>query len=114
MPREGTRSATGNSKPRVFPTVDTAPAVKRTTAKPKTVKKPAPAAKAKAAKPTGVTKKKAAPKKESGVAKKVLYGPPKLGRGNGAISRYIRDLYRPWRSHTRAVLANFVSRSRLP
>lgn len=71
MPREGTRSATGNSKPRVFPVVDTAPAVKRTTTKPKTAKV-APAAKAKAAaKPTGVTKKKAAPKKETGVVKKV-------------------------------------------
>lgn len=66
MPREGTRSATGNSKPRVFPVVDTAPAVKRT-AKPK---KAAPAPKAKAAKPVGVTKKKAPAKKE-GVAKKV-------------------------------------------
>lgn len=74
MPREGTRSATGNSKPRVFPVVDTAPAVKRTTTKPKTAKA-APAAKAKAAaKPTGVTKKKAAPKKETGVVKKV-YNP---------------------------------------
>lgn len=71
MPREGTRSATGNSKPRVFPVVDTAPAVKRTTTKPKTAKA-APGTKAKAAaKPTGVTKKKAAPKKETGVAKKV-------------------------------------------
>ena len=71
MPREGTRSATGNSKPRVFPTVDTAPAVKRTTTtKPKTTKA-TPATTKAAAKPTGVTKKKAAPKKESGVVKKV-------------------------------------------
>jgi hypothetical protein len=70
MAREGTRSATGNSKPRVFPVVDTAPAVKRTNTKPKTTKA-APATKKTAAKPTGVTKKKAAPKKESGVAKKV-------------------------------------------
>jgi hypothetical protein len=71
MAREGTRSATGNSKPRVFPVVDTAPAVKRTTTtKPKTTKTTTATKKA-AAKPTGVTKKKAAPKKESGVAKKV-------------------------------------------
>lgn len=65
MAREGTRSATGNSKPRVFATVDTAPAVTRAprkkTASPKT---------AVAKKPTGVTKKKA-PKKESAVATKV-------------------------------------------
>ncbi|CAP66713.1 uncharacterized protein PODANS_4_7860 [Podospora anserina S mat+] len=64
MAREGTRSSTGNSKPRVFQTVDTAPAVKRTT-KPKAAKE-----ETKGAKPTGVTKKKAAPKKET-VAKKV-------------------------------------------
>jgi len=71
MAREGTRSATGNSKPRVFPIVDTEPAVKRTN-KPKVVKKVAePKPAARAAKPTGVTKKKAAPKKETGVAKKV-------------------------------------------
>lgn len=69
MPREGTRSQTGNSKPRVFPVVDTAPAVKRTT-KPKPAAAEEPkAAPAKGAKPTGVTKK-AAPKKESTVAKK--------------------------------------------
>lgn len=65
MAREGTRSQTGNSKPRIFPIVDTAPTVKRA-AKPK-AKKAAPKA---SAKPTGVTKKKA-PKKESSVAKKV-------------------------------------------
>jgi len=74
MPREGTRSSTGNSKPRVFPVVDTQPAIKRT-AKPKKTAEPKPAAAAassavKGAKPTGVTKKKA-PKKESTVAKKV-------------------------------------------
>jgi hypothetical protein len=73
MPREGTRSQTGNAKPRVFPVVDTAPAVKRTT-KPKAPKKAAAPKPAKAAKPTGVTKKKAAPKKE-GVAKKVCASP---------------------------------------
>lgn len=69
MAREGTRSQTGHSKPRVFSVVDTAPAVKRTT-KPKTTKAAAPKATAKGAKPTGVTKKKA-PKKEGTVAKKV-------------------------------------------
>ncbi len=70
MPREGTRSQTGHSKPRVFPVVDTAPAVKRKT-KPAAAKKDAAPKAAKGAKPTGVTKKKA-PKKETGVAKKVL------------------------------------------
>ncbi|RKU49270.1 hypothetical protein DL546_009709 [Coniochaeta pulveracea] len=70
MAREGTRSQTGHSKPRVFATVDTEPAVKRTT-KPKTVKKSATAAKPTGARHAGVTKKKAAPKNESGVAKKV-------------------------------------------
>lgn len=83
MAREGTRSATGNSKPRVFPVVDTEPAVKRTT-KPKVVKKvaePKPTSRA-AAKPVGVTKKKAAPKKEAGVVKKVC-APPLDDRGRG-------------------------------
>lgn len=83
MAREGTRSATGNSKPRVFPVVDTEPAVKRTT-KPKVVKKvaePKPTSRA-AAKPAGVTKKKAAPKKETGVAKKVC-APPLDDGGRG-------------------------------
>lgn len=65
MARE-TRSATGNSKPRVVPVIDTAPTIKRKAAP----KKAAPKAEAKGAKPTGVTKKKA-PKKETGVAKKV-------------------------------------------
>ncbi|KAI2472864.1 hypothetical protein F4781DRAFT_427957 [Annulohypoxylon bovei var. microspora] len=73
MPREGTRSATGNSKPRVFQTVDTAPAIKRST-KTKVKKAPVaatkPVAKVKAAKPTGVTKKKAAAPKKEGVATK--------------------------------------------
>ncbi|KAK6957110.1 hypothetical protein Daesc_002395 [Daldinia eschscholtzii] len=74
MPREGTRSATGNSKPRVFQTVDTAPAIKRTT-KPRVKKSPTtgtkPGPKVKAAKPTGVTKKKSAAPKKDGVATKV-------------------------------------------
>ena len=67
MAREGTRSTTGNSKPRVFPVVDTAPAVTRKkSTKPKTKKTTT----VKGAKPAGVTKK-TAPKKEGGVAKKV-------------------------------------------
>ncbi|CAJ2504895.1 Uu.00g122890.m01.CDS01 [Anthostomella pinea] len=70
MPREGTRSATGNSKPRVFNQVDTEPTIKRTT-KPKTTKTASDvvASNAKAAKPVGVTKSKPAPKK-NGVAAK--------------------------------------------
>ncbi|TLD28758.1 hypothetical protein PspLS_03763 [Pyricularia sp. CBS 133598] len=81
MPREGTRSATGNSRPRVFQTVDTAPTITRK--KPTTARtKKAPAAgagsvtkaktKAKAAtapKSAGVTKKKAAPKKATAGSK---------------------------------------------
>lgn len=74
MAREGTRSATGNSKPRVFQVVDTAPAVKRTT-KPK---KDAAKSEAKGAKPTGVTKKKAAPKKETAAKKVCLFLAPGL------------------------------------
>ncbi|KAI0846439.1 hypothetical protein F5Y00DRAFT_145637 [Daldinia vernicosa] len=74
MPREGTRSATGNSKPRVFQTVDTAPAIKRTT-KPRVKRSPTastkPVPKVKAAKPTGVTKKKSTAPKKDGVATKV-------------------------------------------
>ncbi|KAI0129738.1 hypothetical protein BJ170DRAFT_286043 [Xylariales sp. AK1849] len=69
MAREGTRSATGNSKPRVFQTIDTEPTIKRTT-KPKTEKEPV-AAKVKAAKPAGVTKKKAPAAKKEGVGAKV-------------------------------------------
>jgi len=68
MPREGTRSATGNARPRVFQTVDTAPAIKRTT-KPK-AKAPAAEPTVKPVKPAGVTKKKAVPKKD-GVGAKV-------------------------------------------
>ncbi|KAK7754433.1 hypothetical protein SLS62_003453 [Diatrype stigma] len=85
MAREGTRSATGNSstlarhflvscfvsfhphQPRVFQTIDTEPAIKRTT-KPKKAKASptatTPASSGtKAAKPAGVTKKTTAPKK---------------------------------------------------
>ncbi len=70
MAREGTRSATGNSKPRIFPTVDTAPTITRKkSTKPKAAKK-APAVKA--SKPAGVTKKKTTTaKKEPGAATKV-------------------------------------------
>lgn len=67
MAREGTRSATGNSKPRVFQTIDTAPAIAR---KPRAkTTTTTPATKKAGAKPTGVTKK-TAPKKESTIAKK--------------------------------------------
>ncbi|POS72750.1 hypothetical protein DHEL01_v208859 [Diaporthe helianthi] len=59
MAREGTRSATGSSRPRVFQQVDTAPTIKRK-----------PATKKAGVKPTGVTKKTAAPKKESSFATK--------------------------------------------
>ncbi|ETS78329.1 hypothetical protein PFICI_10391 [Pestalotiopsis fici W106-1] len=73
MAREGTRSATGNSKPRIFQTIDTQPAVKRTT-KPKktpttattTTKEPI-TAKIKGAKPAGVSK----PAKKESVGAKV-------------------------------------------
>ncbi|KAI1846382.1 hypothetical protein JX266_007587 [Neoarthrinium moseri] len=83
MAREGTRSATGNSKPRVFQTVDTAPTIKRTT-KPKTASTTDTAAtKVKAAKPAGVTKKKAPAKKE-GVGAKVKAAVSKVtGKAKG-------------------------------
>ncbi|KAF6802702.1 hypothetical protein CSOJ01_11426 [Colletotrichum sojae] len=75
MAREGTRSQTGNSKPRIFPVIDTAPTrQKRTTpaasAKPKSTTTTS-AATAKGAKPVGITKKKVAnAKKEPTVATK--------------------------------------------
>ena len=72
MAREGTRSQTGNSKPRIFPAIDTAPTVKRTT-KPKSAKKAAPKPAATGVKPEGVTKKKPA-KSENGIVKKVRKG----------------------------------------
>ncbi|KAK1657694.1 hypothetical protein BDP55DRAFT_684768 [Colletotrichum godetiae] len=60
MAREGTRSQTGNSKPRLFPVVDTAPVRKQNTTTTTTAKKPKTTSTvAKAAKPVGVTKKKA-------------------------------------------------------
>ncbi|KAF3761740.1 hypothetical protein M406DRAFT_358084 [Cryphonectria parasitica EP155] len=62
MAREGTRSATGNSKPRVFPTVDTAPTISRKPRAQTSTKK-------EGAKPAGVTKKKG-PVKSNGVANK--------------------------------------------
>ncbi|KAG9248716.1 hypothetical protein BJ878DRAFT_412036 [Calycina marina] len=66
MARAGTRSTTGNSKPRVFVT---APAIttKANTGAKRTIKK-TPATKA--SKPVGVTKKKAAPAKKTSVASK--------------------------------------------
>ena len=66
MVREGTRSQTGNSRPRVFETVDTQPTIKRT--KPAGVRKTKPAT---AAKGRGVTKKKAAPAKTGSAVGKV-------------------------------------------
>ncbi|KAI1823784.1 hypothetical protein F4861DRAFT_302241 [Xylaria intraflava] len=68
MAREGTRSATGNSRPRVFQTVDTAPTIKRTT-KPKAAKKTTAEPVVKPVKPAGVTKKKAVAKKDGAAAK---------------------------------------------
>lgn len=72
MPREGTRSQTGNATPRVFAPVDTAPVIARK----KSTKVPQAKTKAKAApkpvataKPAGVTKNKAP--KAAGVASKV-------------------------------------------
>jgi len=70
MAREGTRSATGNSKPRVFPTVaETAAPKKRATANTGAKRGPKKTA-VKASKPVGVTKKKAAPAKKTSVATK--------------------------------------------
>lgn len=63
MAREGTRSSTGHSKPRVFETVDTAPAISRKPRAKTSTKKAG-------AKPTGVTKKAGRPKKEGSVATK--------------------------------------------
>lgn len=73
MAREGTRSQTGNSKPRLFPVVDTAPVRKQNTTTTTTAKKPkTTSTAAKAAKPVGVTKKKATTaKKGPSVATKV-------------------------------------------
>src|SRR5687768_15331689 len=65
MPREGTRSQTGNANPRVFQTVDTAPVITRK----KTTTKKTAAPAAKGAKPAGVTKKKAPAKKPSTATK---------------------------------------------
>lgn len=66
MAREGTRSATGNSKPRVFDTPDTAPAITR---KPKTKTTTKPAG----AKPVGVTKtKKTGPAKKARCSNQIL------------------------------------------
>lgn len=74
MAREGTRSQTGNSKPRVFPVIDTAPVRKpRSSSTTTTADKPkkSTSATSAAAKPVGITKKKAATtKKEPTVAQK--------------------------------------------
>lgn len=63
MAREGTRSQTGNARPRVFTTVDTEPTIARKSA-PKTKTKKTTAT----AKPAGVTKK---PAKKASPATKV-------------------------------------------
>jgi hypothetical protein len=68
MAREGTRSTTGSSKPRVFMQVDTAPAIKRTNRPKKRTTKTTTTSTGK--KPTGVTKKRSSTKK-TGVAGKV-------------------------------------------
>ncbi|KAJ4393978.1 hypothetical protein N0V93_003195 [Gnomoniopsis smithogilvyi] len=73
MAREGTRSATGNSKPRVFDNPDTAPAIAR---KPraKTTTKPA------GSKPVGVTKtKKTGPVKKACCSSPALKNPSDVG-----------------------------------
>ncbi|KAF3798098.1 hypothetical protein GCG54_00004003 [Colletotrichum gloeosporioides] len=75
MAREGTRSQTGNSKPRVFPVIDTAPVRKprssTTTTTAADKPKKSTSATSAAAKPVGITKKKAATtKKEPTVAQK--------------------------------------------
>ncbi|KAL1869690.1 hypothetical protein VTK73DRAFT_3027 [Phialemonium thermophilum] len=73
MAREGTRSQTGHSKPRVFSVIDTAPTIKRSKPKKKATKKESPLAKitnGKLGKPTGVTKKKAT-KKDVSTTQKV-------------------------------------------
>jgi hypothetical protein len=79
-----TRSATGNSKPRVIPVIDTAPTITR---KAPTKKKVATKTEATGAKPTGITKKKKAPKKDSTVAKVSMpftsLVPPSPGPGTG-------------------------------
>jgi len=71
MAREGTRSATGHSAPRVFSVPETAAPVKKraTTSKAKAAPKKVTAVKSN--KPAGVTKaKKAAPTKKPAVAAK--------------------------------------------
>ncbi|KAK2773536.1 hypothetical protein CKAH01_13576 [Colletotrichum kahawae] len=73
MAREGTRSQTGNSKPRLFPVIDTAPVRKPRSSTTTTADKPkkTTSATSAAAKPVGITKKKAATtKKEPSVAQK--------------------------------------------
>ncbi|XMA10026.1 hypothetical protein WAI453_002817 [Rhynchosporium graminicola] len=67
MAREGTRSATGNSKPRIFPTVTEPTTTKRATANTGAKRGPKTTA-TKASKPVGV--KKAAPAKKTSVATK--------------------------------------------
>ncbi|RDL41836.1 Uncharacterized protein BP5553_01815 [Venustampulla echinocandica] len=72
MAREGTRSATGNSRPRVFPTVPettTTTTKKRATANTGAKRGPKKATATKGGKPAGVTKKAAPAKKPSAATK---------------------------------------------
>lgn len=98
MAREGTRSATGNSRPRVFPTVpetSTTTTKKRATANTGAKRGPKKATTVKTSKPVGVTKKKAPAKKTSvatkakGVVKKaegaVTGNPEKKAAGTKKI-----------------------------
>lgn len=85
MAREGTRSSTGNSKPRVFETVDTAPAISRKPRAKTTTKKAG-------AKPTGVTKKAGRPKKEGSVVNKARENGQPKGNVVVAMIEWTRSL----------------------
>lgn len=71
MVREGTRSQTGNSRPRVFATVDTQPTIKRTRAGGGARKTKAAGPAATKGSGAGVTKKKTPAKKTGAAAGKV-------------------------------------------
>merc|ERR1711977_132033 len=85
MAREGTRQATGNSKPRIFPTVAETTTTKRATANTGAKRGPKKATATKASKPVGV--KKAAPAKKTSVATnpaKKAAGTKKIKGNDGA------------------------------
>lgn len=83
MAREGTRSATGNSKPRVFDTPDTAPVIAR---KPKSK-----TTTTKSAKPVGVTKtKKVTPAKKARTPSLLL--PARLLSNSGGTHLLQREI----------------------